>query len=62
MATYIVTLASSTHGDLDLRRAPTRAKAFEAMRDLALEALAREAERNWLNNETVSVRVAQDHG
>jgi hypothetical protein len=62
MPTYITTLSSSVRGDLDLRRVPTRAKAFEAMRDLALEALAREAERGWLNNEIVSIRVEQDHG
>jgi hypothetical protein len=61
MTSYIATLVSSVRGDLDLRRAPTRAKAFEAMRDLALEALAREAERQWLNNEVVSIRLAQDH-
>jgi hypothetical protein len=62
MPSYITTLVSSVRGDLDLRRAPTRAKAFEAMRDLALEALAREAEHGWLNNEVVTVRVEQDHG
>ncbi len=62
MANYITTLVSSVRGDLDLRRSPTRAAAFEAARDLAIEALAREAERTWLNNEVVSIRVEQDHG
>jgi hypothetical protein len=62
MASYITTLVSSVRGDLDLRRAPTRAKAFEAVLDLATEALAREAERKWLHNEVVSIRVEQDQG
>ncbi len=44
----------------DLRHAPTRAKAFEAARDLAIEALAREAERQWMHGETVSIRVEAD--
>jgi hypothetical protein len=43
-----------------MRRAPTRAYAFRAARDLATEALAREAERNWLRGETVSIKVAVD--
>ena len=60
MARYITTLASSVRGDLDMRRAPTRAKAFEAARDLAIEALAREAERQWMHGETVSIRVEAD--
>ena len=53
MPGYITTLASSVRGDLDLRRAPTRAKAFEAARDPAIGCLAREAERGWLHNEVV---------
>ena len=53
---YITTLVSSIRGDLDLRQAPTRAKAFEAARDLAIEALAREAERKWMHVETISIR------
>jgi hypothetical protein len=53
-------LVSSVRGDLDLRRVPTRAAAFEAARDLAIEALAREAEQRWLNNEVVSIRVEAD--
>jgi len=44
----------------NLRHAPTRAKAFEAARDLAIEALAREAERQWMHGETVSIRVEAD--
>jgi hypothetical protein len=35
-------------------------EAFEAARDLAIECLAREAERQWLHNETVSIRVEAD--
>ncbi len=60
MPKYVTTLSSSVRGDLDLRRAPTRAKALEAARDLAIEALAREAERAWLHGEAVSIRIAVD--
>ena len=62
MPSYITTLVSSTRGDLDIRRAPTRADAFKAAGELVLEALAREAERKFLNIETISIRVEQDHG
>jgi hypothetical protein len=54
------TLVSSGRGDLDLRRSPTRAAAFEAARDLAIEALAREAEKRWLRSEVVSIRIGVD--
>jgi hypothetical protein len=30
-------------------------------RDLAVEALAREVEQRWLRNETVLIKVEQDH-
>jgi hypothetical protein len=62
MPSYITVLQSSVRGDLDMRRSPTRAAAFKAAGDLALEALAREAARGWLNNEVVLIRVEQDHG
>jgi hypothetical protein len=62
MGKFVTTLSSSVRGDLDMRHAPTRAKAFEAARDLAIEALAREAERQWMHGETVSIRVEQDGG
>jgi hypothetical protein len=62
MPKYITTLVSSVRGDLDMRRAATRAAAFEAARDLAIECLAREAEKQWLHSEVVSIRVEQDHG
>jgi hypothetical protein len=57
MRSYITTLSSSVRGDLDMRRASTRAKAFEAARELAGECLAREVEKRWLHNEIVSIRV-----
>jgi len=60
MGKFVTTLSSSIRGDLDMRHAPTRAKAFEAARDLAIGALAREAERAWLHGETVSIRVEAD--
>jgi hypothetical protein len=60
MGKFVTTLSSSVRGDLDMRRAPTRAKAFEAARDLAIEALAREAERAWLHRETVLIKVEAD--
>jgi hypothetical protein len=62
MSKFVTTLSSSVRGDLDLRRASTRAKAFEAARDLAIEALAREAERAWMHNEVINIRVEQDAG
>jgi hypothetical protein len=40
--------------------AETRAAAFEAARDLAIEALAREAERCWLRAETISIKISED--
>jgi hypothetical protein len=60
MPGYITTLRSPVRGDLDLRRAPTRAAAFKAAQELAAECLAREAERGWLHNEVVSIRVEAD--
>jgi hypothetical protein len=60
MPAYICSLVSSVRGDLAMRRAPTRSAAFEAARDLATEALAREVENRWLHNETVSIRVCCD--
>jgi hypothetical protein len=44
------------------RQALSRADAFKAGQRLAIEALAREAERQWLHNEVVSVRVEEDLG
>jgi len=44
------------------KQAPTRAKAFEIARDLAIECLAREAEHRWLHGEVVSIRVESDSG
>jgi len=49
-------------GDLGRRPAPTRADAFKAASEFATECLAREAERGWLHNETVSMRVEADPG
>jgi hypothetical protein len=57
---YITTLVSSVRGDLDMRRAPSRMAAFQAARALLVEAEAREAQRKWLHNETVSITVAAD--
>jgi hypothetical protein len=60
MGKFVTTLSSSVRGDLDTRRAPTRAAAFEVARELAIEALAREAERAWLHGETVLIKVEAD--
>jgi len=60
MPGYITTLQSSVRGDLDLRRSPTRAAAFKAVQELATECLTREAEKRWLYNEVVSIRVEAD--
>jgi hypothetical protein len=57
---YLTTLVSSVRGDLDLRRAASRADTFRAAQQLAVEFLGREAERAWLHNEVVSIRVTAD--
>ena len=59
---FVVVLTSSVIGELERKWASTRVKAFEAMRDLATECLAREAERRWLHGEIVSIRVEADGG
>jgi hypothetical protein len=43
-----------------LRRAPSRMGAFQAARALLVEAEAREAQRKWLHNEIISIRVQTD--
>jgi hypothetical protein len=60
MPGYIATLTSSVRGDLELRRAPSRMAAFQAARALLVEAEAREAQRKWMHNEIISIRVQAD--
>jgi hypothetical protein len=60
MPGYIATLVISVRGDLDMRRAPTRGAAFKAAQELAIECLAREAERQWMHGEVVSIRIQAD--
>jgi hypothetical protein len=57
---YVATLVSSVRGPLVTRRTDTRAGAFRAMQELALEALDREQTRDWMHNEIVSIRVEAD--
>jgi len=59
---FVVVLLSSVTGELERKQAPTRAKAFEIARDLAIECLACEAEHRWLHGEVVSIRVESDSG
>jgi hypothetical protein len=59
---FVTILSSSTKGDLERHPAPTRAKAFEAARELAIECLAREAEHQWLHGEVISIRVEGEIG
>jgi hypothetical protein len=60
MPKFVTTLSSSVRGDLERHQAPTRADAFKAASELAIACLAREAERQWMHNEVVSIRVEAD--
>jgi hypothetical protein len=60
MGGFVTILSSSLRGDLQRRQAPTRVAAFRAARDLIADCMAREAERGWLHNEVVSIRVEAD--
>jgi hypothetical protein len=57
---FVTILSSSVRGELQRQPALTRAAAFRAARDLAVECLATEAEQRWMHNETVSIRVEAD--
>jgi hypothetical protein len=57
---FVTILSSSMRGELQRQSALTRAAAFWAARDLPVECLATEAERQWMHGETVSNRVEAD--
>lgn len=60
MAGFRAVLQSSLHGPLETRRVSSRAEAFKAMLELAVECLAREGERRFVHNEVVSITVEPD--